>query len=400
MPLFNSNTPTLYHAARTVGLRTNSNDTAVPLSSFVAPLIPPFYSNPLLFNGHLQTFWTAVKADDPFTLHYARRHFVHPKDGGHFAVDFVVPEFHASEYTADLPERTRHMTPAEAERLGTEDTRPMLVALHGLSGGSHEVYLRAVLHMLLTGPMGEEWEACVVNARGCAMSTITSRQLFNARWTSDVREVIKYLRKVFPNRPLYGIGFSLGANILTNYLGEEGGNCVLKAAVVCSNPWQLGVSHNALMRSWLGREVYSKVMGANMRKLFEAHFEQLRQDERIDVEAVRSGRHLYEFDRDLTAKVFGYATVGEYYRDASSIDKLLKVRVPLLVVHARDDPIAVNEAVPYDEARANPYVFMAVTDGGGHLSWFESGGGRWFSKPVGGPGCSNGDSANGLYAGL
>jgi predicted alpha/beta-fold hydrolase len=67
-------------------------------------------------------------------------------------------------------------------------------------------------------------------------------------------------------------------------------------------------------------------------------------------------------------------TVGEYHRDASSIDNLLKVRVPVLVLHAKDDPIAVNEAVPYDEVKANPYVFMAVTDRGGHLSWEELGG--------------------------
>ncbi|KAA8908943.1 Alpha/Beta hydrolase protein [Sphaerosporella brunnea] len=362
MPFFNSSAPTLHHASKTVRLRTRSTDTPIQLSTFAAPLIPHFHANPLLFNGHLQTFWTAAKPHDPFVVHYARRHFTHPVDGGHFAVDFVVPEFPASQASGDLPERTRHMLPTEEEALGAEDNRPMLVALHGLSGGSHEV--------------------CVVNARGCAKSTITSKQLFNARWTSDVREVVKYLRRVFPNRPLYGIGFSLGANILTNYLGEEGAECELCAAVVCSNPWDLMINHKALMRSWLGREIYSKVMGTNMRALFEQHFEQLVKDDRIDVEAVRRGRHLHEFDRDLTAKVFGYQTVGEYYRDASSTDSLLKVRVPLLVLHARDDPIAVDEAVPYDEAAANPYVFMAVTDGGGHLSWFESDGGRWFAKPI------------------
>lgn len=383
MRLFNSTVPELHHSTHTVGLRTHSNG-VVPLSSFATPLIPPYYGNPLLFNGHLQTAWTVTKFGDPFTIHYARRHFVHPVDGGHFAVDFVVPAFPESESPDDLPVRTRHMAPEDraAHDKGTEDTRPMLVALHGLSGGSHEVYLRAMLHGLLAGPGGDEWEACVINARGCAMSSISSKQLFNARWTADLREVVKFLRKTFPNRPLYAIGFSLGANILTNYLGEEGESCGLVAAVVCSNPWQLDVSHKALMRSWVGKEVYSKVMAANMRRLFESHIDQLSLDERIDVEAVRNSVYLHEFDREITAKVFGYPTVGAYYRDASSTDKLLKVRVPMLVVHAKDDPIAVEEAVPYDEAKANPYVFMVVTEGGGHLSWFETGGGRWFAKPV------------------
>ncbi|KAF8245115.1 AB-hydrolase YheT [Wilcoxina mikolae CBS 423.85] len=379
MRLFPSSTPSLYHAARTVSLRTHAN-TSIPLSEFAAPLIPPFHNNPFLFNGHLQTIWTATKFADPFVIHYARRHLINPRDGGHFALDLVVPEFPDTEAGEDLPPRTRHMP--DDEHLGSQDTRPMLIALHGLSGGSHEVYLRAALHALLQKNPG--WEVCVVNARGCALSKITSKQLFNARWTADIRQAIGYLHEAFPNRPLYAIGFSLGGNILTNYLGEEGAGCILKAAVVCSNPWQLEVANNYLQRSWIGSEVYSKVMGANLRGLFELHIDTLSQDPRIDVEKVRSGKHLYEFDRDLTATVFGYPTVGAYYRDASSVDNLLKVRVPLLVVHAGDDPIAPREAIPFDEVKANPYVFMAVTEGGGHLSWFEWGGGRWFGKPVSG----------------
>ncbi len=92
------------------------------------------------------------------------------------------------------------------------DTKPMLVTLHGLSGGSHEIYLRHVLKPIVDAG----WEACVVNSRGCAKSKITTGILYNARATWDVRQVVKWLRKTFPNRPLFGIGYSLGANILVN----------------------------------------------------------------------------------------------------------------------------------------------------------------------------------------
>lgn len=44
---------------------------------------------------------------------------------------------------------------------------------------------------------------------------------------------------------------------------------MLKAAVVCSNPWNLDIGAIALQRSWIGMEVYSKTMGASMKKLFE-----------------------------------------------------------------------------------------------------------------------------------
>jgi hypothetical protein len=44
--------------------------------------------------------------------------------------------------------------------------------------------------------------------------------------------------------------------------------------------------------------------------------------------------------------------------------------------------IAVDEAVPYEEFKQNPYTVHCSTSLGGHLAWFEFGGGRWFGKPV------------------
>ncbi|KAH0609819.1 uncharacterized protein H6S33_012365, partial [Morchella sextelata] len=379
MPFGLPSPPSFHHALKTILLHSKSTTTATaaptPLSAFIPPLVPTFYANPLLFNGHLQTCYTAIKGTDPYAVHYARRHLINPNDGGHFAVDFAVDPFDPLPPADDLPERTRHMPPET--QLASDDDTPMLVALHGLSGGSHEVYLRAVLAPLMTAG---GWAACVVNARGCAKSKITTKQLFNARFTEDLRVTVGYLKKTFPNRPLYVMGFSLGANILTNYLAEEGDKCVFKAAIVCSNPWNLELCCKNLHRTYLG-QMYSRVMGENLKRLFEQHVHNLDLPA-AQVAAVRAGVLMDDFDRALTSKVFGYATVGAYYRDASSVDNLLKVRVPTFIIHARDDPIACDEAAPYEEVQATPWCVMVTTGVGGHLSWFELGGGRWFAGVI------------------
>ena len=165
-----------------------------------------------------------------------------------------------------LPPRTTLYTKDEFANIASDDSKPMLITLHGLSGGSHEIYLRHVLAPLVADG---NWEALVVNSRGCAMSEITTPILYNARATWDVRQTIKWCRETFPNRPLFAIGYSLGANILTNFLGEEGDECLLEAAVICSNPWNLEVSSKSLLRTWLGKEVYSKTMANSMKKLFD-----------------------------------------------------------------------------------------------------------------------------------
>lgn len=194
-----------------ITLYTKAGD-ELSLPELCKAVTPPCHLNPLLFNGHLQTFWTVVKSQD-VPIYYKRKVFEaeDPRYAGTFAVDFVVEPY--GDVQSDMPPRTTHYSEDEFKEIASLDTKPMLVTLHGLSGGSHELYLRHVLEPLV---QDGSWAACVVNSRGCAMSKITSGVLYNARATWDVRQVVKWLRETFPNRELYGIGFSLGANILTN----------------------------------------------------------------------------------------------------------------------------------------------------------------------------------------
>ncbi|KAF7516171.1 hypothetical protein PCG10_002403 [Penicillium crustosum] len=119
-----------------------------------------------------------------------------------------------------------------------------------------------------------------------------------------------------------------------------------------------------------------------MKKLFEAHVDQVSTNPRIDVDAIRKITYLHEFDRALQCPTWGYPTEGAYYRDATSTDSMLAIRIPFLCVQAEDDPIACREALPYQEMTQTPYGVMVTTSGGGHLGWFEFGGSRWFVKPV------------------
>ena len=184
------------------------------LRSICESTTPPCKLNPFLFNGHLQTIWTTFKGADPLVF-YKRNIFEHenPAFAGTFAVDFVVRSFTETNDDDELlPPRTVYFKKEEFDQIASADTRPMLVVLHGLAGGSNESYLRCVIEALFK----DGWEACVINSRGCAMSKITTGVLYNARATWDIRQMVKWLRKVFPNRPLFGLGFSLGANILVN----------------------------------------------------------------------------------------------------------------------------------------------------------------------------------------
>jgi uncharacterized protein len=107
--------------------------------------------------------------------------------------------------------------------------------------GSYEAYVRAILHPAIKpkseGGLG--YRAVVINFRGCrsllyisckrveinpssgAGVPITSPRLYSAGHTDDTRHALAFIAHKYPNAQLHGVGFSLGSNVLTRYLGEE-----------------------------------------------------------------------------------------------------------------------------------------------------------------------------------
>ncbi|RFU26266.1 hypothetical protein B7463_g10068, partial [Scytalidium lignicola] len=333
---------------------------------------------PWLFNGHLQTF--AAFFDNTcgeLPIYYKRWIFQQKNQlfRGDFAVDFVVKPNNDHEDT--LPPHTTRFSQEDFEAIGSLDSKPMLIVMHGVSGGSHELYLRRALVAFERGS-GRDWEICVVNSRGCARSQLSSELLYNARSTWDLRQTVKWIKETFPNRSLFSLGFSMGANILVHYLAEEGESCLLSAAVTVSNPWNLVELYNYLESSFFMRQVYSRGITAGLRKYLYRNAERLSLNPGFNPKNIKKIQYLYQFDRAIQTCIWHYPDENIYYKDASSVGPLLDVRVPLLALNAEDDPISPYFGLPINEAKQNPYVTLVTTSRGGHLGWFQSNGSRWF----------------------
>mgnify|MGYP002374707586 FL=1 len=119
---------------------------------------------------------------------------------------------------------------------------PILCLFPGLTGCSSAVYI------LNTVEKAHEhnYVVCVINHRGTPGTIINTPKLYNAASSEDVRAALNYIHKTWPNSDMYAIGFSLGANLLTKYLGEEGPNAFLIGACAVSNPWDFNVCYRTL----------------------------------------------------------------------------------------------------------------------------------------------------------
>ncbi len=124
-------------------------------------LTSPFHPNPLLFSGHLHTLRAAAGNSPANVVRYARK-LLTMEDGGTIAIDLVDGETSETIAEDDLPLYTNYLK--ETEQVVSDD-KNMLIILHGLTGGSHETYVRALITHLRSTTQSE---ACVINARGCA----------------------------------------------------------------------------------------------------------------------------------------------------------------------------------------------------------------------------------------
>ncbi|KDN51239.1 hypothetical protein RSAG8_00868, partial [Rhizoctonia solani AG-8 WAC10335] len=287
------------------------------------------------------------------------RKFIRIPDGGTLALDFCA-----------APNAT--------------DLSPIAVVLHGLTGGSHEHYIRA----LMTELTSTGFRAVVVNARGCAGAPLTSAQLFHGGTTGDLRHALLYIRSQFPSAPLMGVGFSVGANMLAKYLGEEGSSSALCAGVCLANVWDFAVGIEHMEKgNFMQRYVYNNVLGSAQKALYRSASYAL--------QGVSSRWRLAEvfgasfcgmrwIDDRVASQMAGCKDAKDYYERNSSSKFLSSVKVPLLGLNACDDPIA-SETIPYKAASSSNHFVLATTESGGHLGWFTQENGRlkrWYTRPV------------------
>lgn len=111
------------------------------------------------------------------------------------------------------------------------------------------------------------WRVVVFNSRGCGGSPVVTPQFYSASFTGDTREVVKHVYTRYPNSNLYAVGWSLGANILVQYLGEEAENCLLSGGVSLCNPFNLIIADEDFRKGF--NNIYDKALARSLTKIFK-----------------------------------------------------------------------------------------------------------------------------------
>jgi len=244
---------------------------------------------------------------------------------------------------------------------------PLVALFHGLEGGSSSHYARKIAAQALR----RGWRCVVPHFRGC--SGVANR-LARAYHSGDSAELDWIVRRL---RPDYAAGVSLGGNALLKWLGEQGAGAarIVRRAAAASAPVDLAASGHALGRG-LNRRLYARHFLVTLKAKALAKIEQHRLQ--IDAGRVARARTLYEFDDLVTAPLHGFRDADDYWARASSAPWLRAIRVPTLVLNARNDPFLPRAALEAATREAAQDVVLEFPQAGGHAGF--PGRGHWLAR--------------------
>ncbi|MEO8717554.1 MAG: alpha/beta fold hydrolase, partial [Burkholderiales bacterium] len=204
---------------------------------------------------------------------------------------------------------------------------PLLALFHGLEGSSSSRYARTIASQA----MARGWRCVVPHFRGCSGA---GNRLPRAYHSGDSAEVDWILRRL---RPEYAAGVSLGGNALLKWLGEQGPAAapLVRRAAAVSAPIDLAASGLALGRG-LNRALYARHFLVTLKPKAIAKI--ARHGLALDAARIARARSLHEYDDLVTAPLHGFRDADDYWARASSGPWLEHIRVPTLVLNARNDP--------------------------------------------------------------
>ena len=233
---------------------------------------------------------------------------------------------------------------------------PLVALFHGLEGGSSSHYARSIAAQAVA----RGWRCVVPHFRGCSGEPNLKARAYHS---GDSEELDWILRRLEPD---FAIGVSLGGNVLLKWLGERGSAARLKRAVAVSAPLDLAAAGRALDRGF-NRQVYTRSFLASMKR--NAFAKLARFPGLFDAPRVRRASTLYEFDDAVTAPLHGFRDADDYWVRASSAPWLEHVRVPTLVLNARNDPFLPEAALEHATRKAAPAILLEFPRSGGHVGF-------------------------------
>jgi len=160
---------------------------------------------------------------------------------------------------------------------------------------------------------------------------------------------------------------SLGGNALLRWAEEAGetASSIVRGVCAISSPIDLAAGGHAIGRGF-NRHVYTRMF---LRTMIPKALRKWDQHPGLfDRERLRAARDLYAFDNVFTAPLHGFRDTDDYWKRGSAKPHLHRIRVPALVLNARNDPFVPAHSLPR-QADVGSFVTLWQPHHGGHVGF-------------------------------
>jgi uncharacterized protein len=235
----------------------------------------------------------------------------------------------------------------------------LIVLFHGLEGYSQSHYALS----LMAAAAQRGWRGVVPHFRGCSGE---ANRLLRSYHSGDSREIDWILRRLKEENPqsrIYVTAISLGGNMLLKWLGEEADAAgeIIERAVAVSTPLDLGAAAGELDFG-INRILYTNYFLRSLKPRALAKIATHGLD--IEARAIHDSATFRQFDDLFTAPIHGFKDAQDYWTRCSSKAWLKHIRVPTLLLNARNDPFLPESALPREDEISQSITVDFPRDGG------------------------------------
>jgi len=301
------------------------------------PLIKSNYNPPWIFkNGHFSTIYSA-KFRPSIYLPQERERITLPDN------DFIDVDWSYSKSSKNR----------------------LAILLHGLEGNAQRPYIKSAGLQLVNA----DWDVAAVNYRGCSGENNLLYQSYHSGKTDDLETIINHILEKDVYQEIVLIGFSLGANLLLKYLGErENPPKQIKKGIAISVPSSLRGSLESLNKTqnWL----YSVAFLISLRKKYKLKMSLFQEDmNSSDLDKIKT---LKDFDDIYTSKAHGFKDAYDYYQKNSSNQFIPNIKIPILILNAKNDSFLNQDCYPYAIAENSKNIYLETPLYGGHVGFHQT----------------------------
>ena len=240
---------------------------------------------------------------------------------------------------------------------------PVIAIVHGLEGSCDSNYVLGIAEKAYQ----RGFHVVRLNQRNCGGSERLTPTLYNSGMSDDYRAVLEELAGADGFAQIFFAGYSMGGNLVTKMAGEyaDAAPRALRGVCAICPALDLAACADALDKRenyFYQRHFVQGLLARYARKaaLFPRIYS------RNEFGKIRSVRG---FDDAITAPCFGYRDAQEYYESASARKVIAKVRVPMLLITAQDDPFVPYESFLAALVSENPAIQFVAPEHGGHCAF-------------------------------